>query len=297
MKTANPHVDGEIEWVEQAPLGDLNSMGLRATARLLASVHTEEALVRFLQWAKREDEDFIILGGGTNVVFADDYLDRVILRLRGQFAQLSVNGESITSGAAVPLSRLVQEACRGGLAGLEGASGIPGALGGALRGNAGAYDWSLGDCVAWVEAFDRDGAKRRFAASEAGFGYRRSALADWLVTRAHLVLKPDDPDRILERIDATLARRSGQPYGVCSAGCVFKNPPGDRAARLIEAAGLKGERRGDAVVSPQHANFIVNEGAATGRDVMSLIDAVRRRVREIFGIELETEVQVFRSEK
>lgn len=299
MGAANAHLDVAtgIDWMERAPLDDLNTMGLGATARLMANVHDEDALVRFLQWARRESEDFILLGGGTNVIFADEYLDQVVLRLHGDFAELSVNAAGITAGAAVPLSRLVQEACRAGLTGLEGAAGIPGALGGALRGNAGAYEWSMGDCVSWVDAFDRAGAKQRFDASEAGFAYRRSALSDWLVTRAHLALEPDDPGRIKERIDATLARRSHQPYDVSSAGCVFKNPPGEKAARLIDAAGLKGERCGGAVVSPRHANFIVNEGHATGRDVISLIDVVRRRVLESSGIELETEVQIIRSAK
>ena len=297
MRTANAHLEAGlgIEWAERAPLDALNSMGLRATARLLATVHNEDGLIAFLKWAWSEGEDFILLGGGTNVIFANEYLDRVVLVLGGDFAQLQVNGRGITTGAAVPLAQLVQEACRAGLAGLEAAVGIPGALGGALRGNAGAFDWSIGDCVEWIDVFGRDGDKRRLMAADAGFAYRRSALGDRVLARARLALRPDDPDRIRERMDQTWQRRSRQPYGARSAGCIFKNPPGEKAARLIDAAGLKGERCGGAVVSTVHANFIVNEGRATGPDVLSLIDLVRRRVRETSNIELETEVQIFRS--
>jgi UDP-N-acetylmuramate dehydrogenase len=289
--------DAGIEWVEQAPLENLNSMGLRATARLLATVTSEKGLTGFLKWAKKQGEEFYVLGAGTNVVFAEEFFDRPILRLGGEFARFDVGHEKITAGAAVPLARLVEEARKARLSGLEGAWGIPGWVGGALVGNAGTADWAIGDQVDTVEVFDRSGVKEHLAVSEIGFRYRRSRLAEWVVTRTKLALKREKREVIEERIERARARRSGQPHGARSAGCIFKNPPGDAAGRLIEAAGLKGLRRGGAVVSTEHANFILNEGNATGADVIELIDEIRRRVYEQFKVELETEVQILRSSK
>jgi len=289
--------DAGIEWVERAPLGNLNTMGLPATARLLATVTSEKGLTGFLEWAKKGGEEFYVLGGGSNVVFAEEFFDRPIMHLGGDFARLDIGRTTIAAGAAVPLARLVQEARHAHLSGLEGAWGIPGSLGGALIGNAGTTGWAIGDQVDTVEVFDRSGIKQRLAVWEIGFRYRRSRLAEWVVTRAILALKREKREVIEERIKSAQAGRSGQPQGVRSAGCIFKNPPGEAAGRLIDAAGLKGLRKGGAVVSAEHANFIVNEGNATGADVIELIDEVRRRVYERFTIELETEVQILRSSK
>jgi len=285
----------DIEWKEGARLDGLNSMGLRAAARLMAVVRTEQALSDFLEWAAEEGEDFVVLGEGTNVIFAKESLDLVVLRLAGDFEDFAVDATGITAGAAARLAALVKAARESGLSGLENAWGIPGLLGGALAGNAGTRDWAIGDCVEWVEVFDRSGVKKRLARDEAGFAYRRSALAGRVVTRSRLALRKEARERIEEAIARAAARRSGQPKGVGSSGCIFRNPPGDSAGRLIDAAGLKGLRCGGAMVSPVHANFIVNAGGATGADVLRLIETIRGRVREKFGVELETEVRVIPS--
>ena len=290
-------IDAGIEWTERAALDALNSMGLRATARLLATVTTEAGLVQFLEWAKGKGEEFVVLGEGTNVIFGDEFLNLVILRFGGDFARAAAEGEAITAGAAVPLARLIREAHDAGLSGLEDAWGIPGSLGGAIVGNAGTADWAIGDCVSWVEVFDRSGTEHRLTASEIGFGYRQSTLAGQVIVRARLDLKRDSDEHIDRRIERARARRSGQPHGARSAGCIFKNPPGKSAGQLIETAGLKGLRRGGAVLSTDHANFILNENNATSGDVVGLIDEVRRRVFEQFGITLEMEVHILRSAK
>ena len=297
MQTSAGHARPEagIEWVENAPLDRLNSMGLRATAGWLATLFNEESLIRFLEWTKAAGEEFVLLGGGTNVVLGDERLDAVILRLGGEFAEFVVEGDRIIAGAAVPLARLVREAQERGLAGLEQAWHIPGSLGGALVGNAGIPGWEIGDIVEWVEAFDTSGRRRRLAAPDLKFGYRQSNLAGEVVTRACLVLEVEEPERITDRLEQTRALRNRQPRAVRSAGCIFTNPPGDAAGRLIDAAGLKGRRRGGARVSSDHANFIVNENDATGKEVLELISEIRQRVREKFGIELETEVRIIRS--
>lgn len=285
-----------IEWVENASLEGLNSMGLRSTARLLATVSDDGGLVYFLRWARKAGEDFIVLGAGTNVILADEFLDCVIVRLDGQFAQYDLNGVQLTTGAAVSLAELVEKTSQQGLSGLEGAWGIPGSLGGALIGNAGASDWAIGDRVEWVEVYDRSATKRRLAVREIEFGYRKSSLPGSVVTRAHFVLQRAPRESIEDLIRKAQARRSRHPRGA-SAGCIFKNPPGQSAGRVIDVAGLAGLRKGAAVVSTQHANFIINEGGATASDVLGLIDEVRRNVFERFHIQLETEVRILSSSK
>lgn len=289
--------DAGIQWTEQAALDALNSMGLRAKARLLADVTSEVGLVRFLKWARGAGKEFVVLGEGTNVIFGDEFLDLVVLRLSGDFNRFAVKGEGITTGAAVSLARLVREAHKAGLSGLEDAWGIPGSLGGAIVGNAGTPNWAIGDCISWVEVFDRSGMKHRLTASKISFSYRQSTLGEQIIARAHLRLEGDSVEHIGERIKRVRARRGGQPHGVRSAGCIFKNPAGESAGRLIEAAGLKGLRRGGAVVSTDHANFIVHEGNATGSDVIWLIDEIRSQIHERFGINLEMEVRLLRSAK
>ncbi|MBM3334791.1 UDP-N-acetylmuramate dehydrogenase [Candidatus Sumerlaeota bacterium] len=285
-----------IEWVEHASLDDLNSMGLRATARLLATVTDDGGLACFLQWAESAGEDFIVLGAGTNVILAEEFLDCVIVRLDGQFAQFDLQGEHLTAGAAAPLSALVEKTRQEGLSGLEGGWGIPGLVGGALIGNAGASGWAIGDHVEWVEVCERSAARKRLAAAEIGFSYRKSTLANFVVTRARFVLQRAGRGSIEEVVGKAEARRSRHPRGA-SAGCIFKNPPGQSAGRLIDEAGLAGLHRGGAVVSAQHANFIINEGGATASDVLDLIEEVRCRVFERFHIQLETEVRILSSSK
>ncbi|MCX8037041.1 MAG: UDP-N-acetylmuramate dehydrogenase [Candidatus Sumerlaeia bacterium] len=283
-----------IVWMDDAPLDSLNTMGLPAVARSLALVSDARGLRQFLRWAAANGEPFEILGGGSNVILADAYYEQTFLQLGGDFTLSSVRGEAVFAGAAAPLVRLVSQSCKAGLSGLEGAWGIPGTLGGAIRGNAGTREWSMSQSVAWVEVFDRSGKMRRLQAGEIRFGYRNSSLGDVVIARARLDLKREPAEVIERNLAAAKSRRTRQP-GKRSAGCIFKNPAGDFAGRLIEAAGLKGCRCGGAVVSPDHANFIVNEGGATGRDVVNLIDIIQRRVQETFNIRLDVEVHILHS--
>ncbi|OPZ92240.1 MAG: UDP-N-acetylenolpyruvoylglucosamine reductase [candidate division TA06 bacterium ADurb.Bin417] len=180
-----------------------------------------------------------------------------------------------------------------GLGGLEFLAGIPGTLGGALVMNAGVVGREIGSAVRTVNVLDESLAERELAAGAAGFGYRSSSLAGYpLVAGVRLALTPRPPAAIRADIAGQVHRRRlTQPYGIPSAGSVFKNPPGDYAGRLIEAAGCKGWREGDALVSDRHANFIVNTGAASARQVLGLIERVRAAVRSRFGIELELEIK------
>jgi len=197
-------------------------------------------------------------------------------------------------GAGVLLPRLLRELIRRGLGGLEWLAGIPGTVGGAVRMNAGTGEGCMADRLVSVTLLNRSGKIERLERRDISFGYRRMELEDetWIVG-AELLLEPGDPSTMEQTISERLKLRSSlQPLGFPSAGSIFKNPEGDFAGRLIEAAGMKGERVGDAEVSTVHANFIVNRGKARAGDVLTLIGRIKSRVAETFGIQLELEIKV-----
>jgi UDP-N-acetylmuramate dehydrogenase len=237
-----------------------------------------------------------LLGGGSNVLVRDNGFAGVVVQLRGPgFEQATIDGTSVTVGGGASLPRLVMTCARRGLGGLAGLAGVPGSVGGALRMNAGGRHGDIGRWVEWVDVVDRNGAFRRLAGAEAGFTYRNSALRDLIVVACGLELPAQDRGELLRQVkDFTRAKAAAQPMGARSAGCVFKNPPGDAAGRLIDGVGAKGWRRGDAVISGRHANFIVNEGGATAAEVLGLADDVRRAVRERHGLNLEYEIDIWK---
>jgi UDP-N-acetylmuramate dehydrogenase len=193
-------------------------------------------------------------------------------------------------GPAVPLGRLLDWAEEQGLAGLEFLEGIPGTVGGAVRMNAGAWGSEIGSRVAGIRCWNADGTERRIARSDLGLGYRRcAALRGRVLFEAELALEPGEPGSIRERRSEFAARRAWF-RGLRCAGSVFRNPPGDYAGRLVEAAGLKGRRLGGARISEQHANVIVAESGAQASDVRALVEMARRAVAAKFGVTLESEI-------
>ncbi len=201
---------------------------------------------------------------------------------------------TVRAEAGVSSARVARFCAEAGLAGGEFLAGIPGAIGGALAMNAGAYGAELADILVAAELIDRAGRIRRADPAELELGYRRARLpeGEWFAA-ARLALTPDDPAAIWERTRELLRRReSSQPVNLANAGSVFRNPPGDHAARLIEVTGLKGRRMGGAEVSAHHANFIVNRGQATAADIEALIQEVQARVGEATGVWLEPEVRI-----
>ena len=230
--------------------------------------------------------DFRVLGGGSNLLVGDDGVLERVVRLGRAYADthaLDAKGDAWL-GAAVPLPGLVRRARQLGLSGLEGVLGIPAQLGGAVVMNAGTRFGEIGDALQDVELMI-DGRVERVAATELGLGYRRSALPPRaVVLRARLRLTASTPERVAQAEEAVDAARRGQPKSR-SAGCAFKNPPGDAAGRLIDAAGLKGCRVGGAMIAHEHANFVVNLGDATAADVVHLLE----RVRAAVGVPLEIE--------
>jgi UDP-N-acetylmuramate dehydrogenase len=239
-----------------------------------------------------------VLGIGTNVLVSDHGVRGVVVKLGRALGRLEWHAEGegvqVRAGAAAPFKKLVMDAARRGLTGLEFAEGIPGSIGGGLLMNAGAFGGEISNVVTAIVGVAPDTGERRLARAELRFGYRRFDLpTNLIVTRVDFALAPGDPAAIhASMADAKRRRDTKQPLGWPNAGSIFKNPPGEYAGRLIEAAGLKGRRVGDAMVSEQHANFIVNVGSATAADVKRLMEEVADTVWRARAVRLEPEIKL-----
>jgi UDP-N-acetylmuramate dehydrogenase len=238
-----------------------------------------------------------VLGAGSNVL-ADDREHRyVVVSTREVKGVAAFDGERVSVSAGFSLPRLCVEAARHGLSGIEGLGGIPGTVGGALWMNAGAYGHEIGEVVESVRVA-RGGKVVEVPGGEVKWDYRHTSFKEGeLLLGCTLKLKTDDPEAIKARMDEAKRKRfATQPHGARSAGCFFKNPPGSgiSTGRMIDEMGMKGERRGGALVSPVHANFIVTEGeGALARDALALAEEIRERFRNEHGIELEYEVELW----
>lgn len=285
-------VRGRVSYGE--PLNRYTSLRIGGPADALVVPADLEDLRALLCVAHREGIPTLVLGGGSNTVVRDGGFRGIAILLGEAFTGLEVREATVRAGAAVRLSRLVAFACRAGLAGVECLTGIPGTIGGALRGNAGTQAGWVGDRLSEATVILADGAPARLAKEELRFAYRHAEFpAGAVITEAAFTLEPGDPAAIRRAVSKLLvARNRTQPVESRSAGCMFKNPLGDSAGRLVDAAGLKGLRVGDAVVSPKHANFILNQGRARAADVLALVAAVQARVRDHAGVDLQLEVNV-----
>jgi len=232
-----------------------------------------------------------ILGLGSNLLVADEGVPGVVLCTCGlRRRKLTPSGDTVQVGAGVRLRELVSWVGGKGLRGMEFLAGVPGTIGGAVIMNAGSLENCLGDCVAAIWCVDEQGNIVRRSGRDILWEYRGSDIRQPVV-QVELQLQRDNADAVLERMaEALIAKRQMQPAGIPSAGCFFKNPPGEFAGRLIDAVGLKGESFGNAAVSAKHANFIVNQGGARAAHVLELCNIIRERVRSKFGISLDTEV-------
>ncbi len=234
------------------------------------------------------------LGSGTNLLVSDRGVRGFVLKLGAGFTRIDIDGGDVRAGAAAQFGELAETTAERGLAGLEFGEGIPGSVGGGLVMNAGAFSGEIARVVIAIHGVKDAGASLTLSKDEAGFAYRRSSLpADFIITDVDFRLMPGNRESLRERIHEIRARRtSRQPRTAPNAGSVFKNPPGGFAGKLLEEAGLKGERFGAAAFSDQHANFIVNLGGAKACEVRSLIELARARVRQQAGITLESEVRL-----
>lgn len=236
-----------------------------------------------------------VIGAGTNILVSDEGIRGIVIKIGSGLDWISVNENIIFAEAGAKLSRVASVARAAGLGGFEFSAGIPGDVGGAVVMNAGANGASVGAQVKEILLLNPEGVYFKKTKDEMNFGYRSSALQSELAVVVEAVFSCCRRDRnaINEDMDTYIKKRKDtQPLHYPNAGSVFKNPPGESAGRLIEAAGLKGERVGDAQISLMHANFIINLGAATARDVLMLINKARASVLDSFGIDLKPEVKV-----
>jgi UDP-N-acetylmuramate dehydrogenase len=236
----------------------------------------------------------VVLGQGSNVIIGDRGIRGVVLKIGKGVDRVEVDGPAVTAEAGAGLPALALQTARLGLAGLEFAAGIPASVGGAVVMNAGAHGCAMADVVDGVEVLTPEG-QQHLPGAALGFGYRSSLLQHraWVVSSARMTLRPETPDTIRARLEAWLAHRGAtQPVGQPSSGCIFRNPPGDHAGRLIDTAGGKGLAVGRARVSSVHANYIINEGGATAAEVAALAEQVRSLVADRTGIALEMEVKL-----
>ncbi|MBK8575811.1 MAG: UDP-N-acetylmuramate dehydrogenase [Elusimicrobia bacterium] len=273
------------------PLSRHTSWGIGGPADYYLEIHSSEELAKLFVWARAHGLPLTPLGLGSNLLVSDKGIRGVTFRLRGDFEALRFEGDRAVAGAGVLLPQISRAAAERGLTGAEPFCGIPGTVGGALQTNAGTPEGDIGRLVREVRGMDVDGRVRRWGRDDIQFVYRGSSLGGQTVISVDLQLRTGKKNDILASMDQQLKRRAErQPLGTKNCGSVFKNPPGEYAARLIEAVGLKGFRVGGARVSLKHANFIENVDHATAADVQTLLDALRSAVRHRFGIELELEV-------
>lgn len=249
-------------------------------------------LKKVLQAAKTEGFPYRVLGRGSNVLAADEGLPGLTVVMTS-LTNIAWEGSNIKAEAGYSLARLAQESGERGLSGLEFARGIPGTLGGAAIMNAGAHGADLSGVLKAVTLLQPDGTMTRVLQQDIEFGYRYSSLrSQGVVLEAELLLQPGVRARILEQMQKYLQQRqTAQPLEYPNAGSVFRNPPGDSAGRLIEAAGWKGKTVGGAEVSRKHANFIWNRNQAKARDVLTLIQMIRQDVLDKYGVELVPEIE------
>ncbi|MCD8141403.1 MAG: UDP-N-acetylmuramate dehydrogenase [Planctomycetaceae bacterium] len=285
---------------ENIPLAGMTTFGIGGPARWLAQPSTRAEVVDTLAFAKKAGKPVMVLGGGSNLLVADSGVDAVVVKLApGEFTAIqALEDDNLVwrVGAAVPLQSLVMAAVNEGVRGLEGLAGIPGRVGGAAAMNSGGSDEGLGAYIETAEAYDpMTGEYRVLTGDELQFSYRTSNVKGLLAVAFTLVFSErGDPERLTARMREYRERKkAAQPLMVPSAGCVFRNPQGDSAGSLLDAAGCKLMREGGAQVSGLHANFIINHGRATSGDVARLAVRMRDAVYQASGILLEPEVMLW----
>lgn len=278
----------------QEPMSKHTTFRIGGPADFYLCPHSTKEVQQTVQICKEENLPYFILGNGSNLLVSDKGYRGVIIQLWKNFSDISVKDCCITAKAGALLSKVAAEALEEGLTGMEFASGIPGTIGGAVFMNAGAYGGEMKDIIKEVKVLDDQGEVRVLSNEEMKLGYRTSIVKEkgYTVLSAVLQLKKGDVSVIRETMEDLKNRRtSKQPLDMPSAGSTFKRPEGYFAGKLIMDSGLRGFSVGGAQVSEKHCGFVVNKGGATAEDVTALIREVQRRVKEKFGVELETEVR------
>jgi UDP-N-acetylmuramate dehydrogenase len=284
----------EISLLDE-PLGPYTWMKIGGPAQFLVRPRNPDELLEVVSYCHEEQIPVRVLGGGSNVLVRDEGISGAVVQLVDEsFSRISIDGASVQAGAGALLAQLISHSVKAELAGLETLSGIPGTVGGALRGNAGGRSGDIGQFVDSVTAMNAKGEISTRRGNDLWFGYRESNIDELIILEGTFSLQPGDPQEITRRMRKLwIMKKATQPLSFQSAGCIFKNPRGLSAGSLIEQAGLKGIRVGQAEISDRHANFIVTHPNAKSDDVLRLIDLARSKVSEQFGVDLELEIKIW----
>lgn len=290
-----------VDEIRKLDIGDIienvdltNYTTYRAGGKALAMVFPNDVygLIELIQLLKNEKIKYKVIGRGSNLVFTTDLYEGIIIKL-DHFDKLYIKGNEITVGAGFQLIKLATRLSRLGYTGIEFATGIPGSVGGAVFMNAGAYKSDMGYIIKSVKVLTPNLKIKELTNYELAFHYRTSFLQqhpDYICIEATIILKRGDPDEIMQLIEDRKKRRMvSQPLEYPSAGSVFRNPDGDFAGRLVEEVGYKGKRIGGAMVSTKHANFVINVGHATGKEIKQLILEIKQAVKDKYDIDLKIE--------
>ena len=275
------------------PMKEYTTFRVGGEAECLLMIRQEEELAKLIPYLNRIEQEYFILGNGSNLLVGDKGYRGIVLKFDGEMEQVSVDGTHITAKAGALLSKVAATAKDNGLTGLEFAAGIPGSIGGGIVMNAGAYDGEMKQVVESVRVMDSDGQISVLDNDTMEFGYRTSIIKNrpFIVLEVVLQLAEGDREQIGARMEELMQlRRSKQPLEYPSAGSTFKRPEGYYAGKLIMDAGLRGYRIGGAQVADKHCGFIINTGKATAADIREVIEEVQQRVKERFHVALEPEV-------
>jgi len=288
--------EGDVRFME--PMMKHTSLRIGGPADLFVVPRDLPSLKNVLVILKKRKIPFLALGGGTNILVRDGGIEGAVISLKF-FKKIEILRENDTNvyvyveGGAL-LQRLVNFSREKGYSGIEGLAGIPGSVGGAIYGNAGAFGYEMKDVIISVSIMDNKGRIKSLKTEDIDFGYRRSSISSTeLILSAEIVLNKDKKEHVSAKIEDFLKRKwENQPFSEPSAGCVFKNPPKLSAGKLIDEAGCKSMRIGDVEVSSIHANFFINKGKAKASDFIRLIEDVAQRVKDRFGVVFEPEIRI-----
>jgi UDP-N-acetylmuramate dehydrogenase len=281
---------------ENEPLASRTSFGIGGPAEFFLELARPETIEKIIDGCVDRGIPYLLLGAGTNLLIADRGVEGLVIRVVNR--EHEIDGTRVRAGAGLKMMRLARIVADANLRGFEFAIGVPGTVGGAVYQNAGCWGKELGEVLIEAEGYLPGAGARTWKAADLRLGYRTSALREGalrggLVISASVQLERGDGEEAKQLMaKLTRERNATQPIKTKNCGSVFKNPPGDSAGRLVQAAGLKGLREGHAVVSSLHGNFIVNEGGATAADVRHLIERVMAEVENRFGRQLEPEVEM-----
>ena len=293
--------EGDVKFME--PMMNHTSLRIGGPADVFVVPQNLSSLKTIMVSMNRKEIPFFVLGGGTNILVKDSGIEGVVISL-ASFREIKTIREDemevkVYVETGTPLQRLVNFSKERGYSGMEGLAGIPGSVGGAISGNAGAFGYEMKDVLVSVSMMDSEGNIRNLGIENIDFGYRRSGISSTeLLLGAEILFKKDSKEHVSAKIETFLKRKwESQPVSGHSAGCVFKNPLGLSAGKLIDEAGCKGLRIGDVEVSSLHANFFINTGKAKASDFFRLMEEVRSKVFEVSGIRLEPEIRIVGRDK